>query len=212
MRAFRRWARLFLFVLIPVVCAAAVASAVRADRRAGKLQSTMASMQADLGRLQEGDDRSAWRLTVLGRRLEVLSHPLHAALVWPVDGAVTSPFGLRGCCSWHPGLDIDVPEGGNVRAAAAGTVVAAGREEGYGNRVIVDHGRGLETVYAHLESIAVQQDEAVTSATVLGGAGCTGACDGVHLHFEVRLYGVKSDPELWLPPQAPGAAGLHWSS
>jgi murein DD-endopeptidase MepM/ murein hydrolase activator NlpD len=212
MRAFRRWARLFLFVLIPVVCAAAVASAVRADRRAGELQSTMASMQDDLGRLQEGDERSAWRLTVLGRRLEAVSHPLHAALVWPVDGAVTSPFGLRGCCSWHPGLDIDVPEGGDVRAAAAGTVVAEGWEEGYGNRVIVDHGRGLETVYAHLDSIAVQQYEAVTSATVLGGAGCSGICDGVHLHFEVRLYGVKSDPELWLPPQAPGAAGLHWSS
>jgi murein DD-endopeptidase MepM/ murein hydrolase activator NlpD len=210
MRALRRCARLLLPIALLVLCTTAVASAVRADRRAGELRSTVAGMRDDLGRLQQRNDRSAVRLSVLGRQVEAVSHPLHAALIWPVSGAVTSPFGPRGCCSWHPGIDIDAPEGADVRAAAAGTVVAAGWDEGYGNRVIIDHGRGLETVYAHLESVAVYEDETVTSATVVGGAGCTGTCDGVHLHFEVRLHGAKSDPELWLPQQDPEVATLQW--
>ena len=211
MRAFRRSARLCAGIALLVLCTAAVASAVRADRRAGELQASVAKLQVDVGRLRQGSDRSASRLTLLGRQLEVLSHPLHAALIWPVEGGVTSPFGARGCCAWHPGIDIDSPEGSDVRSAAGGIVVNAGWEEGYGNRVIVDHGRGLETVYAHLGSITVTEQEAVTSATVLGSVGCTGTCDGVHLHFEVRLHGEKSDPELWLPAQTRGTSALHWS-
>ena len=207
MRALRWLLRLLVPLSLLVLSTTAVAVAVQADHRAAELRSDVAGMRADLGRAQQG---TAWRLTRLRHRVDVISHPLHAALIWPVTGAITSPFGPRGCCSFHPGIDIDAPEGADVRAAAAGVVVAAGPEEGYGNRVIVDHGRGLETVYAHLESIAVQEQQAVTSATVLGGVGCTGYCDGVHLHFEVRLNGEKTDPELWLPSQAPGAASLHF--
>ena len=156
------------------------------------------------------DVHSAAALSVLGRRLDAVSHPLHAALVWPVSGAVNSPFGTRGCCSFHPGIDIDAPAGAPVHAAAAGLVVAAGEESGYGNRVVVDHGRGLTTLYGHLESISVRSGEAVTSASTLGTVGCTGICDGVHLHFEVRLKGEKSDPSLWLPEQTRAVAALHW--
>jgi murein DD-endopeptidase MepM/ murein hydrolase activator NlpD len=207
MRALRRLLRLLVPLALLVLSAAAVAAAVQADRRAADVQVDIATMRVDLARAQQG---TASRLALLRRRVEVISHPLHAALIWPVSGAITSPYGPRGCCSFHPGLDIDVPEGAAVRAAAAGVVVNAGPEEGYGNRVIVDHGRGLQTVYAHLESIAVSEHEAVMSATVLGGGGCTGYCDGVHLHFEVRLHGEPTDPELWLPQQAPGAASLHF--
>jgi murein DD-endopeptidase MepM/ murein hydrolase activator NlpD len=207
MRALRRLLRLLVSLSLLVLSATAVAAAVQADRRAADLQVDIATMRVDLGRAQQG---TASRLTVLRRRVEVISHPLHDALIWPVNGAITSPYGPRGCCSFHPGLDIDVPEGADVRAAAAGVVVAAGPEEGYGNRVLVDHGRGLQTMYAHLESVAVREHEAVMSATVLGAAGCTGSCDGVHLHFEVRLHGEPTDPELWLPPPAPGATSLHF--
>jgi murein DD-endopeptidase MepM/ murein hydrolase activator NlpD len=207
MRALRRLLRLLVPLSLLVLSAAAVAAAVQADRRAADLRVDIATMRVDLGRAQQG---TVSRLIRLRRRVDVISHPLHAALIWPVSGAITSPYGARGCCAFHPGIDIDVPEGAAVRAAAAGVVVAAGPEDGYGNRVIVDHGRGLQTVYAHLESIAVHEQEAVTSATVIGGAGCTGYCDGVHLHFEVRLHGESTDPELWLPQQAPGAASLHF--
>jgi murein DD-endopeptidase MepM/ murein hydrolase activator NlpD len=208
-RALPRSRRPLLLALV-VVCTAAVASSVYAGRRASELQSDVASMRIDLGRLQRLNDRSASNLTILQRQLEAVSHPLHAALVWPVSGAVTSPFGTRGCCFFHPGIDIDAPEGAHVRAAAAGIVEAAGWESGYGNRVVIDHGRGLETVYAHLGSTDVHPNEAVTSASVLGDVGCTGTCYGVHLHFEVHLHGEKSNPAFWLPSQPRAVAALQW--
>jgi murein DD-endopeptidase MepM/ murein hydrolase activator NlpD len=209
-RALPRSGRSLLPLALFVVCTAAVAASVYSGRRASELQSDVASMRIDLGRLQKLNDRSTLDVTILERQLEAVSHPLHAALVWPVSGAVTSPFGPRGCCSVHPGIDIDAPEGADVRAAAAGTVEAAGWESGYGNRVVVDHGRGLETVYAHLGSIDVHPSEAVTSATVVGAVGCTGSCDGVHLHFEIRLHGKTSDPAFWLPSQPRAVAALQW--
>ena len=168
-------------------------------------------MTVDVGRLQQRGEHSAAELSILDRRLQVVSHPLHAALMWPVDGAVTSPFEERRCCSVHPGIDIDAPEGAGARAAGAGVVVAAGWESGYGNRVVIDHGRGLTTLYAHLGRVAVAEQEAVTAASVVGTVGCTGSCYGVHLHFEVRLRGAKTDPALWLPEQRRGVASLRWA-
>jgi murein DD-endopeptidase MepM/ murein hydrolase activator NlpD len=181
-------------------------TAVRADREA---RGTKAAMLDIRGELARADKRSAAHLSVLDRRLKAVSHPLHASLVWPVSGAVTSPFGDR-AYEFHPGIDIDAPAGAPVRPAAAGRVVAAGEESGYGNRVVVDHGRGLQTVYAHLERISVSTGEVVTAASTLGTVGCTGACDGTHLHFEVRLDGRKSDPSLWLPQQSRAVASLTW--
>ena len=189
-----------------ILCVVAVATAVRADREARDTKAAMVDIRSQLAR---ADKRSAAHLSVLDRRLKAVSHPLHASLVWPVSGAVTSPFGDRGY-EFHPGMDIDAPAGAPVRPAAAGLVVAAGEESGYGNRVVVDHGRGLETVYAHLERISVSTGEVVTAASTLGTVGCTGACDGTHLHFEVRLDGRKSDPSLWLPQQSRAVASLTW--
>ena len=188
------------------LCIVAAVAAVRADREARDAKRSIDGMRAELSSTKQ---RSAAHLSVLERRLKAVSHPLHAALVWPVSGAVTSPFGDRGY-SFHPGVDIDSPAGAPVHPAAAGLVVAAGEESGYGNRVVIDHGRGLETVYAHLDRIAVRSGEAVTSASTVGTVGCTGMCDGVHLHFEVRLDGRKSDPSLWLPQQSRAVASLTW--
>jgi murein DD-endopeptidase MepM/ murein hydrolase activator NlpD len=188
------------------LCLVAAVAAVRADRDAQDARRSIDTMRADLARANR---RATEHLSVLDRRLKAVSHPLHAALVWPVSGAVTSPFGDRGY-EFHPGVDIDAPAGAPVHAAAAGLVVAAGDESGYGNRVVIDHGRGLDTVYAHLERITVSTGEAVTSASTIGLVGCTGMCDGTHLHFEVRLDGRKSDPSLWLPQQSRAVAALTW--
>jgi murein DD-endopeptidase MepM/ murein hydrolase activator NlpD len=116
-----------------------------------------------------------------------------AGLIWPVNGPVTSPFGMR----WgrmHDGIDIGVPSGTPIHAAAAGTVIYAGWMEGYGNLVVLDHGNGLSTAYAHQSSIAVGYGQAVTQGQVIGYVGSTGHSTGPHLHFEVRVNGSPVDP------------------
>jgi murein DD-endopeptidase MepM/ murein hydrolase activator NlpD len=119
--------------------------------------------------------------------------PSAAGLIWPVNGPVVSPFGYR----WgrlHAGIDIAVPYGTPIHAAAAGTVVLAGWVSGYGNYTCVDHGGGLATCYAHQSSFAVSQGASVGQGQVIGYVGCTGHCFGPHLHFEVRINGAPVDP------------------
>jgi murein DD-endopeptidase MepM/ murein hydrolase activator NlpD len=118
--------------------------------------------------------------------------PSSSGLIWPVNGPVVSGFGMR----WgrmHTGIDIGVGYGTPIHAAASGTVIFAGWMGGYGNFVIVDHGGGLSTAYAHQSSIAVGGG-AVSQGQVLGYVGCTGHCFGPHLHFEVRINGSPVDP------------------
>ena len=120
------------------------------------------------------------------------STPSSSGLIWPVSGPVVSPFGMR----WgrlHAGIDIAVGYGTPIHAAAGGTVIFAGWMGGYGNFVIVDHGGGLSTGYAHQSSIAVGGGS-VAQGQVIGYVGCTGHCFGPHLHFEVRVNGSPVDP------------------
>ena len=119
--------------------------------------------------------------------------PSASGLVWPVSGPVTSPFGMR----WgrmHEGIDIGVPYGTPIHAAAAGRVIYCGWEEGYGNLTVIDHGNGIATAYGHQSSIAVSCGEDVSQGQVIGYVGCTGHCTGPHLHFEVRVNGSPVDP------------------
>ena len=114
-------------------------------------------------------------------------------LGWPVSGPVTSGFGLR----WgrmHEGIDIAVAEGTPVRAAGAGTVIYAGWMGGYGNLVVVDHGSGLSTAYAHNSSLGVGVGQSVTAGQVVSYSGNTGNSTGPHVHFEVRVNGSAVDP------------------
>jgi murein DD-endopeptidase MepM/ murein hydrolase activator NlpD len=116
-----------------------------------------------------------------------------AGLIWPVSGPVTSPFGMR----WgrmHEGIDVGVPDGTPIRAAAAGSVIYAGWEQGYGNFVVLDNGGNLATAYAHQSRIAVTIGQHVAQGDVIGYTGCTGYCLGPHLHFEVRINGSPVDP------------------
>jgi murein DD-endopeptidase MepM/ murein hydrolase activator NlpD len=125
------------------------------------------------------------------------STPSSAGLIWPVSGPITSPFGWR----WgrmHQGIDIGVPTGTPIEAAAAGTVIYCGWEEGYGNLVVLDNGGNLATAYAHQSSIAVTCGQQVTQGQVIGYVGCTGHCTGPHLHFEVRIDGNPVDPMGYL--------------
>ena len=123
--------------------------------------------------------------------------PSAAGLIWPCDGVVTSGFGVR----WgrmHEGIDIGCAYGAPNRAAAAGTVIYAGRLGGYGNLVVIDHGNGLSTAYAHASSILVSVGQRVSQGETVSLVGSTGHSTGPHLHFEVRINGVAVDPLLYL--------------
>jgi murein DD-endopeptidase MepM/ murein hydrolase activator NlpD len=119
-----------------------------------------------------------------------------AGLIWPVEGTLTSPFGYR----WgrmHEGIDIAAPEGTPIMAAAAGTVVLMQSEAssgGYGNYTCIDHGGGLATCYGHQSSFATSEGASVGQGQVIGYVGNTGHSFGAHLHFEVRIEGVPTDP------------------
>jgi len=119
--------------------------------------------------------------------------PSSQGLIWPVNGPVTSPFGYR----WgrlHAGIDIGVPYGTPIHAAASGTVVLAGWTGGYGNYTCIDHGGGLATCYAHQSAFAVSSGAQVVQGQVIGYVGNTGHSFGAHLHFEVRINGTPVDP------------------
>jgi murein DD-endopeptidase MepM/ murein hydrolase activator NlpD len=113
--------------------------------------------------------------------------------IWPVSGPITSPFGMR----WgtlHPGIDIGVPTGTPIHAAASGKVIWCGWMSGYGNLVMIDHGGGLASLYGHQSRIAASCGENVSQGQLIGYVGCTGFCTGPHLHFEIRLNGSPVDP------------------
>ena len=118
--------------------------------------------------------------------------PSASGFIWPVGGPVVSPFGWR----WgrmHEGIDIGAGYGTPIAAAASGTVIFAGWMGGYGNLIIVDHGGGIATAYAHQSSFAVGGGP-VSQGQTIGYVGCTGHCYGPHLHFEVRVNGSAVDP------------------
>ncbi|MGH2755983.1 MAG: peptidoglycan DD-metalloendopeptidase family protein, partial [Actinomycetota bacterium] len=126
-------------------------------------------------------------------------HVSEMAFVWPLDGYVSSHFGERGG-EMHTGIDIDGTSGEPIAAAAGGTVTASGHDDGgYGNVVVVDHGDGYATMYAHLSALDVEVGGEVAAGDPLGAVGCSGSCDGDHLHFEIRIDGEPVDPLLYLP-------------
>jgi murein DD-endopeptidase MepM/ murein hydrolase activator NlpD len=115
-----------------------------------------------------------------------------SGLIWPVNGPITSGFGWR----WgqmHEGIDIGAACGTPIHAAASGTVIYSGWEDGYGNFVVIDHGNGLATAYGHQSAIYVSGGS-VSQGQTIGAVGSTGHSTGCHLHFEVRVNGSPVDP------------------
>lgn len=171
--------------------------AARASRVAAleKIEKTERDLDGDVAEIQ----------AELAARLgETATAPLPAGpirygsgqFIWPVNGPVVSGFGMR----WgrmHEGIDIAVPAGTPIRAAASGSVVLLQSEAesgGYGNFTCLEHGGGLQTCYAHQSSFAVGSGQSVSQGDVIGYVGCTGHCFGDHLHFEVRVGGAPTDP------------------
>ena len=125
-------------------------------------------------------------------------------LQWPVPSCtlITSRFGYRvapttGASTYHGGLDIGAGMGASIVAAGAGDVIYAGANGGYGNCVMIDHGNGVVTVYAHMSSIGVSYGQYVTAGQYVGAVGSTGVSTGPHCHFEVRINGVQTDPAAY---------------
>jgi murein DD-endopeptidase MepM/ murein hydrolase activator NlpD len=122
-----------------------------------------------------------------------VQHVSGAGFIWPVNAPMTSPFGWR----WgrmHEGVDLGAAYGTAIAAAAAGVVIYAGWEGGYGNLTVIDHGGGLATAYGHQSRIAVSVGQSVSQGETIGFVGSTGHSTGPHLHFEVRVNGEAVDP------------------
>ena len=125
-------------------------------------------------------------------------------LQWPVPSCtlITSRFGYRvapttGASTYHGGLDVGAGMGASIVAAGAGDVIYAGENGGYGNCVMIDHGNGVVTVYAHMSSIGVSYGQYVTAGQYVGAVGSTGVSTGPHCHFEIRINGAQTDPAAY---------------
>jgi len=142
--------------------------------------------------------------SALGRGM--FSNPLITPTVpsiWPVRGQITAGFGQRedpfsGEDAIHKGIDISVPFGTRVEAAADGIVLEAGPESGYGNEILIDHGYGLTTKYGHLSRIFVVVGQVLKRGQVIGAVGMTGKTTGPHLHYEVHVKDAPVNPTKYL--------------
>ncbi len=128
----------------------------------------------------------------------------HADFIWPVNGRISSIFGLRRFFNDqerrpHSGLDIAAAEGTPIKAAASGTVIDAGDFFFSGNMIYLDHGQGIISLYAHLSEIAVKPGEVINQGDIIGKVGQTGRVTGPHLHFAVYSNQTLIDPIFMLP-------------
>jgi murein DD-endopeptidase MepM/ murein hydrolase activator NlpD len=171
-------------------------AAARADKRGAlsQVRDTRASLEGDLRALEA--EQARVQAALRGAQAGPIRQG-SAALIWPVDGPVVSPFGMR----WgrlHAGVDIAVPAGTAIRAADSGRVALMGWVGGYGNYTCVQHTASLSTCYAHQSSFATSNGASVSQGQVIGYVGCTGHCFGDHLHFETRVGGSPVDPMGYL--------------
>ncbi len=178
----------------------------QAEAELADVESLLAAIRSDIAEFEEhkdGLEADAARLQkeIAAKQSSGGTRP--GVLSWPVSGWVSSSFGYRihpifGTKKLHTGIDIAASSGTPIWAASGGTVLIAGPYGGYGNAVVIDHGGGLATLYAHQSTISVSVGESVGSGQVIGYVGCTGFCTGPHLHFETRENGTPVDPMKYL--------------
>ena len=121
-------------------------------------------------------------------------------LIKPISGIITCRFGSRESTSisGHRGLDIAAATGTPIKAAAGGTVTTAGWNSSYGYMIIISHGNGVQTVYAHCSQLLASKGQKVTQGQVIAKVGSTGYSTGPHLHLEVRVNGVLQNPQNYV--------------
>jgi murein DD-endopeptidase MepM/ murein hydrolase activator NlpD len=174
-------------------------ASARADKRGAlaDVRSSRVALEGDLAALEKEQARVQAALQGAGQTFDGPIKHGSGALIWPVNGPVVSPFGMR----WgrlHAGIDIAVPSGTAIHAAGAGRVVLMGWVGGYGNYTCVQHTASMSTCYGHQSSFATSNGASVSQGQVIGYSDCTGHCFGPHLHFEVRINGAPVDPMGYL--------------
>lgn len=136
-----------------------------------------------------------------------LKEKMKIPAIWPLQGLLNDNYGGRrnpmgGGFEFHEGQDIKVDIGTQVAATAAGKIITAGYQGGYGFMVEIDHGNGMTTRYGHLSKVLVKEGQEVKRGEIVGDSGNTGRSTGPHLHYEVRINGEAVDPSLYLPDYA----------
>jgi murein DD-endopeptidase MepM/ murein hydrolase activator NlpD len=180
-------------------------ASTRADKQKalGKVRGERKQLEGSLSSLKAQQAKITATLQTAGG--QVPPGPIQrgsGTLIWPVNGPITSPFcESRAWERCHPGIDIGVPAGTPIRAAAGGRVAlmqSVGASGGYGNFTCVQHTSTMSTCYAHQSSFATSLGASVSQGQVIGYVGCTGLCFGDHLHFEVRINGSVVNPMNYL--------------
>lgn len=174
------------------------------DRQA---QRRMVSMYTLYNVLREGVGKDIRELqSLLAMEGDASDANSHMPSIWPAKGVISSTFGARqdpvyGGGAFHEGLDIANDTGTTIVATAAGTVTYAAYAGGYGNLIEIDHGNGFITKYGHNSALLVQAGMTVKKGQSIALMGSTGKSTGSHVHYEVRVNGVATDPLLFLPIQ-----------
>lgn len=185
--------RILIFLIMATLLAAAPSFSATPQR----------NYDEEAGDIKEQAARNARLLAALkkmerakdGMRLPVSRLPS----IWPTHGVITSLFGMRrspfsGKMRFHSGVDVGAPAGTPIRAPAKGIVVHAGKDGGYGNSVEIWHGKGVVTRHAHMSKVLATKGTRVRRGDIIGLVGSTGRSTGPHLHYEVIVGGIPTNP------------------
>ncbi|HSB81893.1 MAG TPA: peptidoglycan DD-metalloendopeptidase family protein [Candidatus Methylomirabilis sp.] len=184
------------------------------ERSAKDLQALIARLQSEEARQRRANRAAPQRQTPGGKEREDFPDihddgrfaQLKGKLPWPAAGPLVSTFGRQEHPRFHTitfnrGIEIGAPAGKDIAAVADGTVIYADWFKGYGRLLILDHGGGYFTLYAHAAEILAKAGDSVTRGQVIGRVGDTGSLEGPQLYFELRHKGKPQDPVVWLQPR-----------
>ena len=170
---------------------------LRQELLARKMNAFLKQLSSDA---QLEEVRQQELLLVLRKKSEMLAA---TPSIWPAEGWVSSPFGSRSSPfsrkrEFHKGLDIKAKSGAAIQAPAKGVVIFAGWHGSYGKTIVINHGNGITTRYAHMQRYVLEEGDAVTRGDLIGYVGSTGRSTGTHLHYEVMLNGVCVNPMQYI--------------